>query len=169
MTKRFLANIVLFNERDAYPKEIMKCFFNYSRFVSSPARREAFLSAIKSFMPYCLRKMGENEFLPLNRDYKPIGCINGVWTKYEDYEFLFLDRDELDLSVLWEQGGGSAYFLYSDSCNPHLKNGFCRYSAILGQSIFRKGRGNFMEFWEGKMTIDKVGWEENMKRFKTDD
>ena len=148
----------------SYPKEMIKCVFDIRSMTK--VRRETFIDSMRPFMPYCLTKINDSTFLPLNRDYKPIGCLGGNWYDYEKFECLFLDVNDIDLTCLWDNGvsfGRHSYFLYSDSCTPCRD--LPRYYDILAHSIYKSNTGkDFNDYWEGKFSLDKDGWERNRAR-----
>lgn len=148
-------------EIECYSKQLIKNIFDITSYTK--VRKEVFISTMRPFIPYCLHKIDENTFLPLNRDYKPIGMPPGKHYKYEDYKFLFLEKDEINLNILWDNGfsfGGYGYFLYSDACTPYTH--LMRYFDILSESIFlQKTDKRFIDFWNYKMTHDKDGWKRN--------
>ncbi len=36
-------------------------------------------------LPYCLARLGDGHFLPLNRNYKPVGTTSREWVDYETH------------------------------------------------------------------------------------
>ena len=47
-------------------------------------------NVMRYFLPYCLQRIKGNIYLPLNRDYKPIGCTSKEWVDYENYQHLYV-------------------------------------------------------------------------------
>lgn len=146
---------------DCYSKQLIKNCFDYTS--NTKVRKETFITTMRPFMPYCLHKINDDTFLPLNRDYKPLGMPAGHHYIYESYDFLFLKKHEINLDILWDNGygfGGYGYFFYSDSCTPY--ESFNRYLEILQVSIFlEKTRKKFTDFWGYKFPFDKEGWKRN--------
>ena len=40
------------------------------------------------FLPYCIKPLGNNRFVILNRDYKPVGYPKGSWLPEAEYQAL---------------------------------------------------------------------------------
>ena len=77
---------------------------------------------LRCFLPYCFAAMGDDMFLPLNRNYKPIGLLNGKWVDYHQFPFLFIHKDEfIDFESLRNTPGfrsDETYFLFKDNTSP---------------------------------------------------
>lgn len=148
----------------SYSKKIIEnIFYINDKDCTTKVRRETFLNTMKPFIPYCLIKMNEEDYLPVNRFYKPLGMPRGHHYKYEDFDFLFLKKEEIDITPLWDNGknfGHEAFYFYSDACTPHVD--FQRYIYILDASLFtRKSSKKFKDFWKYKFNLDKEGWKRN--------
>lgn len=63
------------------------------------------------WLPYCFRKMEHDKhkyvFLPLNREYKPIGLPYDPWINYENYarNMVVLTRNPEKLEGIWINKG----------------------------------------------------------------
>lgn len=128
---------------------------------------------LRPYLPYCIQDMGEGKWIPLNRDYKPIGLARSEFVKYEDFEFLFLCEEHINFDILWDNGkclGRHGYFLFSDIYKPVGSN-LKRYIEILGLAFLTKERVSFNKetfiyFWEDKKyASNSEEWEKNMNRF----
>ena len=71
------------------------------------------------FLPYQLIKI-KNKWLPLNREYKPLGLTGyNIWADYEKYDFLLIPEDEVDISYLKEGAiHPRGFYLYNDCTVP---------------------------------------------------
>src|SRR5271165_1708580 len=102
------------DERMSYPLELIKTGILFLR--NANLRRgvyELSQDPFRSLVVYCLQDMGNGKWLPLNRDYKPIGLNGeGNWAKYEDYSYLFIDGKDIDFDILWDNQPN--FFTYSD-------------------------------------------------------
>jgi hypothetical protein len=148
----------------SYPKKMIENIFYVSdRGCETPVRKRTFVDTMRPFIPYCLHKINEDNYLPLNRDYKPLGMPRGTHYDYEKFHFLFLKPSEINLDILWDNGfgfGGYGYYFYSDSCTPC--SNFSRYIEILNISIFlEKSDKKFQHFWKYKFNLDNDGWKRN--------
>jgi hypothetical protein len=73
------------------------------------------------FLPYALMNLGDGRFLPLNRDYKPLG---------PDVRIKGLTAAKAEKIGLID--GKNFYYLYDDATNPQSSPAnWCRYEAIL--------------------------------------
>ncbi len=72
-------------------------------------------------LPYCLQRLSDGTWLPLNRHYKPLGTKPGEWVDYEKADpaaRLKLSATKLK-AVDWKGlGEGEQVFLYNDGCIP---------------------------------------------------
>lgn len=128
--------------RNIYPLELIKtgCYFlNYTR--QNPKAYETEKIPIRSLLVYCIEKTGDG-WLPINRDYKPIG-LHGYrcWADYNAYPFLLIPDALIDfkyLESLDEQKGTGNYYVFSDVSYPRgtLKNNYIEKV----QGIFFGGR-----------------------------
>jgi hypothetical protein len=76
----------------------------------------------KIFLPYCLKKIGDNEYIFLNREYLPLGMFRHGDTKFIDYKkhstvFKFVtdnfDKYAKDICINIQENDGTLYYLYS--------------------------------------------------------
>jgi len=152
---------------ECYAKQMIKT--TLERYLpTSKVRSEVYCNTMRPFHPYCLIKMNEEEYLPLNRDYKPLGLNSGDIYEYGNYPFLYIKKEELNLNVLWDNGDASrsgVWFLFSDSTCPH--DNLQRYVQILRIVFFgSKEHYDFKELWGHKKRLNYEGWEFNLSRFK---
>ena len=73
-------------------------------------------------LPYCLKKIGKNEYIVLNREYKPVGFKTFKRLKYEDYPISIriknLTRKKIT-EISWNSDSNNELiFLYNDECIP---------------------------------------------------
>lgn len=73
------------------------------------------------FLPYCLQRLSDGSWLPLNRNYKPLGDTTGAWADYEaapaDARIKLTAADLQALSIS-PPHDGAQIFLYDDGCVP---------------------------------------------------
>ena len=99
------------------------------------------------FMPYCIRRLDNGEYVVLNREYKPLGFGHGQY-EYSDYPISvslkgltpriaekLSHNDNRDLDKI---------FLYNDDCVPthstkHMNN-YLKRLAILGRLRIQEKR-----------------------------
>lgn len=114
------------SERDIYPIELIKTGVNFLMFTN--ASRNAFSmrsTAIRSLLLYQLLNV-DGKWLPINRDYKPIGLTGGnEWADYSEYPFLLIPEDRINFDFLMEEGShknsfkeGRYFFLFNDFTYP---------------------------------------------------
>lgn len=97
---------------------------------------------LRQFLPYCIYKFGTN-WLPLNRDYKPLGILNEDWVKYEDYDYLFIPEDYIDASSEKLEKdllhpSTPAVWLFTDSTVPFDKKNKIKYLDKADKLFFGK-------------------------------
>lgn len=103
------------NERKPYPIELIETGINI---LNGSGKDLA-----QPFLVYCLHPMN-GKFLPLNRDYKPLGLMDcNKWAKYELYDFLLIDKELVDTSYLYNNAPDfnhemHSFFFFTDSTNP---------------------------------------------------
>jgi hypothetical protein len=138
----------------------------------SPTKSVLNSGQMRSLTLYCLVDMGNDQFLPLNRDYKPLGMNEREFVKYEEFEFLFLPRDLINFSTLWDNGislGKHAYYTYSDFNSPCNAKSFQRYRSIILSAFFGMNQYNnlevFKKLWEFKGRNYPNDYGLNIKRF----
>jgi hypothetical protein len=84
--------------RNKYPLELIITGINFLK--NSQMKSNYKTNPYRSLVVYTLEKIN-NKWLPLNREYKPIGLSGyGSWAKYEDYRFLMFDLNEVYLSSM---------------------------------------------------------------------
>lgn len=97
------------------------------------------------YMPYVIAVLGNGEFLPLNRFYKPIGVSSETWVKYETYPTRLRIKGLTDakakqigmeVSKSGDDSSDTMYYLYEDATNPsESKANWDRYQGILAKLI----------------------------------
>lgn len=73
------------------------------------------------YLPYCLVKLKDGTWLPLNRNYKPIGVTSSAWADYESAPTearLKLSVADLKRVSIHESPTGEMVYLYNDGTVP---------------------------------------------------
>jgi hypothetical protein len=74
------------------------------------------------YLPYCLVKQKNGNYLVLNLNYKPLGFATNDFLQYEDYpiEVKFRGLTKIIAAKLsWKESGDvEKIFLYNDGCIP---------------------------------------------------
>lgn len=75
-------------------------------------------NTLRIFLPYCLRKEGDL-WIPLNRDYKPIGTRRG-WYDYSKYNFIGIESKHVDssFSEIDPLSKAPMIFFFTDATTP---------------------------------------------------
>lgn len=120
------------NSRKSYPVEVIKTgleFLYKTKTIKSENQEP-----IRSLLVYQIIEI-KGRFLPLNREYKPIGLFGyNEWVNYENYDFLLIDN--VDIKYLKEEGCLThGYFLFDDSTYPRTKKLKDRYRDLLYRAI----------------------------------
>ena len=73
-------------------------------------------------LPYCLKKTSKNEYIVLNREYKPVGFNTFEHLEYKDYPIMLnlkgLTPQKVK-EISWEgDSNDEMIFLYNDGCIP---------------------------------------------------
>ena len=75
----------------------------------------------KIYLPYCLERLSDGLWLPLNRNYKPLGVATDAWVDYEtapaDARLKLTAADVRTLSIHAGEAPTRIY-LYNDGCVP---------------------------------------------------
>lgn len=82
---------------------------------------------VRAFLPYCLESIGDDQYLPLNRFYKPLGLSgNSDTANYGSlkYAHLRIAVADLDMRFLYGSVGRRCYF-FNDGDSP-----YCRASKV---------------------------------------
>ena len=96
---------------------------------------------LRPFIPYCLLKIGEN-WLPLNRDYKPLGLQSANFVKYEEFTHLFIPdkfvRKDLPEITFQDSPLDKQHymFFYTDGSTPRDRKLLDRYTRLVRESFF---------------------------------
>lgn len=153
---------------DLYPIELIKTGMSLLAFTKDKSGSEE--DPRRYLMLYCLQNMGNGQYLPLNRNYKPIGLGIG-FADYEKYTHLFIPKDRINLSVLWDNGpnnfsGDGNYFTFSDSTYPNNKINLRRYFEIIEMAFLDiKHKKTFPDFWMYKSKLCSDEYMRNLNRF----
>lgn len=139
----------------------------------SPTKTVLASDQMRSITIYCLRDMGDNQFLPLNRDYKPLGLNSRAYETYEEFQFLFIPRDKINFTLLWDNGlvlGSNSYYTFSDGSHPRDSKLFQRYRKIILGTFFGRDEynniGTFKNLWGYKEKSFSEYYSYNLSRFK---
>ena len=139
----------------------------------SPKKSILLSDLMRSMMLYCLCDMGNDQFLPLNRDYKPLGMVKSDFVKYEEYPFLFIPKDMIDFTLFWDNGisfGRHGYFTFADSTYPQDTKLFQRYRTIILGAFFGMSQFNtkemFIKLWGYKQRSSREDYNLNLSKFK---
>jgi hypothetical protein len=107
---------------------------------------------LRSFLPYLIIPQGDF-YLPLNRDYKPLGMTADRWVNYEDCEGLFFPKSffkgELKPYPLEPDG---AFFFFADRTTPILTKERKNYIWLLNSVIL----DNYNTFLKSKEDKDII-------------
>jgi len=76
------------------------------------------------WMPYCFHKLPgirryKHVYLPLNRDYKPLGHVSRKRVHYEDYaaQAVIFHEDPMTLEGIWTATSDDKLWLYDDTAS----------------------------------------------------
>lgn len=103
--------------------------------------------ALRPYLPYLIQPV-EDFWLPINRDYKPLGVRSHTthWVDYKDYRFLAIPEELIDLShehcnkernTKYAMADGAIFF-FSDRTTPILKKEKQRYGQLIREILFEK-------------------------------
>lgn len=73
--------------------------------------------------PYCLARLEDGTYIPLNRHYKPLGTFGEAWVKYEDHPHFAVRLTKAQIRRLAYSGSASPeprgwIYFYNDGCIP---------------------------------------------------
>lgn len=95
----------------------------------------------KLFMPYCIQRVDvpgrKHAFLPLNRDYAPLGMRRGEHRSYEDMmptHGVYFSRDPAKLEGIWHNMRGGQMWLYDDSVESRVDY-FARLEKLMSRQM----------------------------------
>ena len=90
---------------------------------------------MRSLIVYCLMETPEG-YLPLNREYKPIGLSNySPWVKYDQYPFLLIPKNKANVQALDNNGGGLHHFFFDDGTFPDSKKFKLKYQSVVMETF----------------------------------
>lgn len=96
---------------------------------------------MRYFLPYCLQRIKGNVYLPLNRNYKPIGVTTKEWVEYENYQHLYVrfSRCPSKMTIEWhyaiknKNGTIDKLFFYGDGLDSREMY-FEKYLAVMSKA-----------------------------------
>ena len=157
-------------KRDIYPIELIHSSLGDG---SVPSKSVLYSEQMRSLMIYCLMDMGDGNYLPLNRDYKPLGLERGEYADYKDYKFLFIPKDRINFKLLWDNGvsfGSNSHYFYSDYTYPSDKKTFLRYMTIVSSAFFGEHHHDhllmFNKLWSYRNRNNDEDYINNLNKFK---
>lgn len=129
-------------KREIYPIELIRTGILFLDILS--------IRAIGGYYPYDASRAMilynlipfEDGYLPLNREYKPLGISRYMdYVKYEDFGFLKIPKEYLDLSVLRD-----GLFTFNDGYYPGIAKNKKTYKDVINNLFkneidFKHGRG----------------------------
>lgn len=74
-----------------------------------------------AFMPYCLKRRPDGNYVVLNRNYKPVGMVTTDWVKYENHPAIKGRHITAALAAKLsykESPDLDHIYLYNDGCIP---------------------------------------------------
>jgi hypothetical protein len=93
------------------------------------------------WLPYAFIKMPSDTgfrhvYLPLNRNYKPLGQLENEYVNYENFvnSFIFFKTDPKKLRGIWTGSNPSFLHLYNDGRPDTWADYYVRLAALLGHT-----------------------------------
>ena len=126
--------------RDIYPLELIKTSLYVVKFLNQKKVNHRIHEPIRSLIVYLIEKQGDM-WLPLNRDYKPIG-LHGYTdhAKYEDYPFLLIPEERINFNEFYYEqknlNGNRAYYTFDDSTYPDNAKNKNKYIDVVQKVFF---------------------------------
>jgi hypothetical protein len=99
------------------------------------------------WMPYCFQKLTDVDagrhkhvYLPLNRNYKPLGQTSRQRVRYEDYvdQAMIFPTDPANYPI-WTSSRNGIFWLYTDSASSRVDY-FARFGWLMGQKVRLVGK-----------------------------
>lgn len=91
------------------------------RVMKVPSSGQA-LTMARIYLPYLLEPLGNGQYLPLNRYYKPLGLIRTLhardWADYDDDKYSSLRLPAQLVDTAWLKEAGAGYFFFNDGNSP---------------------------------------------------
>jgi len=111
--------------RKHYAIELIESALAYEpasgRVMKVPSSGQA-LTMARIFLPYLLEPLGNGQFLPLNRYYKPLGLIRTLhardWADYDDEKYSSLHLPAHLVDTAWLKEAGAGYYFFNDGNSP---------------------------------------------------
>lgn len=127
-------------ERLIYPLELIKTGISFL-FNTRFSRRgfdydkEKMYEPIRSMIVYTLRETHQG-YLPLNREYKPIGIsYYDNYVCYESYEFLLIPKQKVKIENIPEYKPGNQIYFFDDATFPKEKKTKERYLKVIKEAF----------------------------------
>ena len=78
--------------------------------ISTYSSRQA-VKDLRPILPYAIIEVGDGKYIPVNRDYKPLGVSTDEWVEYGEYPWLHIEADE-------PIAARGSFWLFNDACPP---------------------------------------------------
>lgn len=95
----------------------------------------------RMWMPYVFQRIEfpgkKHAFLPLNRDYKPLGQLSGEHVDYDAHGLshgVSFSRDPANFKDIWYNVHGNMLWLYDDSIKSRIDY-FARLERLMAKSV----------------------------------
>lgn len=94
------------------------------------------------WMPYLFQKMDHPKikhfYLPLNRNYKPLGAVSKDWVEYEAFQFsngVAFSSDPAQIRDIWLPGKNTELLYLYDDTTESRRDYFKRFERLMARSI----------------------------------
>lgn len=104
---------------DIYPIELIR---TGARIILGTTSKKDQRDPLRAMIVYQLVDI-EDSYLPLGRDYKPLG-LSGYndWVSYRDFSFMLIPKDRVNIDCLRADGVFTpGFYFFDDSTYPHDK------------------------------------------------
>jgi hypothetical protein len=100
------------------------------------------------WMPYCFQKLTDvavgrykHVYLPLNRNYKPLGQVSRQRVRYEDYvdQAMIFSTDPTRFEAIWTAVHDDKLWLYNDASSSRIDY-FERFGRLMSQKVRLVGK-----------------------------
>lgn len=111
------------DKRDIYPIELIKTIIDVLECVA--IKKNNSHEGIRGLLLYQLIEI-DDEYLPLGRDYKPLGlCQYSPWADYHKYPYLLIPKNRVKIENITHDGILTpGYFFFNDGNSPLLNTKF---------------------------------------------
>jgi hypothetical protein len=127
------------HRRSIYPLELVKTVikaFTEPDEGMPPRKRHRLYYDLRPIIVYTAIEI-DGKYLPLNRDYKPIGLTSGDWVNYSEFPFLLIEKSMIDTPELEENGVlPKRFYLFNDGNTPIDRKNQLQW-ANLAAKVFR--------------------------------